>query len=147
MLVYTAKLVYYSPIDGKKIKILPKTVQRQALAKLWSLMHTRFNVPRAELIPAEKLANACNFVATYVLEVEWIGSQSASFSSLDEADKMNLHALYGHATKIREVRRHYQLYDTLSQLGSPAGKALYGHIHDSASIAKRYQPKLQAQLS
>lgn len=132
---------------GKKIKILPKTVQRQARAKLWSMMHTRFNVSRAELIPAEELSNACNFVAAYVLEGEWIGSTSSNTLPLDEADRTNLNTLCDHAIKIRDLYRHYHLYDALSQLGSPAGRALYGHITDSAAIANRYQPRLQAQLS
>ncbi|VVP61913.1 hypothetical protein PS870_06476 [Pseudomonas fluorescens] len=40
-----------------------------------SRLHTRFNVPRTELIPAEQFEAACNFVAAYALEGEWLPKQ------------------------------------------------------------------------
>lgn len=57
---------------GKKIHVLPGATKRQARAKLWSLVHTRFNVPRAEMIPAAELESACNFIAACALDGQWL---------------------------------------------------------------------------
>jgi prophage antirepressor-like protein len=53
--------------------------QRSATAKLASALHARFDVPRMELIPADQLDAACNFVASYSIEGEYLpkgGNQS-----------------------------------------------------------------------
>jgi prophage antirepressor-like protein len=63
-------------VIGQKIAILPVGVQRQAKHKLHSILHTRFNVPRTELIPAEKLDVACEYLAAYALEGEWLSKES-----------------------------------------------------------------------
>ena len=39
---------------------------------MWGILHTRFNVPRAELIPANDMDSACNFVASHAIEGEYI---------------------------------------------------------------------------
>lgn len=62
-------------VIGQKIAILPVGVQRQAKHKLHAILHTRFNVPRTELIPAEKLDVACEYIAAYALEGEWLGKE------------------------------------------------------------------------
>lgn len=53
--------------------------QRSATAKLASALHARFDVPRMELIPADQMDAACNFVASYSIEGEYLpkgGNQS-----------------------------------------------------------------------
>lgn len=57
---------------AKKAKVLPIGIQRQAKHRMWGMLHTRFNVPRAELIPANDMDSACNFVAAYAIEGEYI---------------------------------------------------------------------------
>ena len=42
-----------------------------------SRLHTRFNVPRTELIPAHQFESACNFIAAYALEGEYLGKEEA----------------------------------------------------------------------
>ncbi|WP_339419056.1 MULTISPECIES: BRO family protein [unclassified Pseudomonas] len=56
-----------------KVAHLPASIQRSASARIYSAVHTRFNVPRLELIPASQFESACNFIAAYaVLEGEFI---------------------------------------------------------------------------
>lgn len=56
-----------------KVAFLPASIQRSASARIYSAVHTRFNVPRIELIPASQFESACNFIAAYaVLEGEFI---------------------------------------------------------------------------
>lgn len=50
--------------------------QRSATAKLASALHARFDVPRMELIPSDQMDAACNFVASYAIEGEYIPRQS-----------------------------------------------------------------------
>ncbi|WP_434706927.1 Rha family transcriptional regulator [Pseudomonas sp. D4-18] len=51
--------------------------QRSATAKLASALHARFDVPRMELIPASQFEAACNFVASYAIEGEYLGKEEA----------------------------------------------------------------------
>ncbi len=46
--------------------------QRSAAAKLASALHARFDVPRMELIPADQMDAACNFIASYAIEGEYL---------------------------------------------------------------------------
>ncbi|WP_421526297.1 Rha family transcriptional regulator [Pseudomonas yamanorum] len=46
--------------------------QRSATAKLASALHARFDVPRMELIPADQMDAACNFIASYAIEGEYL---------------------------------------------------------------------------
>lgn len=51
--------------------------QRSATAKLSSALHARFGVPRLELIPASQMDSACNFVASYAIEGEYLAKEAA----------------------------------------------------------------------
>lgn len=126
---------------GKKLKRLPSAQQRQARSQLWGLVHTRFNVPRAELIPADELNNACNFIAACAPL-----PAIPTANPLDSSDCTNLYALCHHMQALRQLDRQYHLYEALSQLGSPAGKAMYSHMVDGAAIAGRYLERLQQQV-
>ena len=53
---------------NKKVRGIPKALQHSARMTLWSRLHTRFNVARAELIPADQMDAAANFLAAYVHE-------------------------------------------------------------------------------
>ncbi|KXK72132.1 antirepressor [Pseudomonas monteilii] len=53
--------------------------KRQSFAlTMHNRLHTRFNVPRTELIPASQFESACNFIASYSLEGEWVSKESES---------------------------------------------------------------------
>ncbi|AIS12656.1 hypothetical protein JM49_13525 [Pseudomonas chlororaphis subsp. aurantiaca] len=56
--------------------------QRSATAKLASALHARFDVPRMELIPADQMDAACNFVASYAIEGEFLPKGSGKGSAL-----------------------------------------------------------------
>jgi len=68
---------------GKKVKRLPLECQRSAKARLWSALHTRFNVPKTELIAAEDMAEACRFVAGWV-EGEYLPASRAPAAELPD---------------------------------------------------------------
>lgn len=127
---------------GKKIKVLPNNAQHQARARLWGLVHTRFNVPRGEMIPASALDTACSFVAACSIDGQWLPAPSNDELGLCEADRQNLYALCTHMLELRNLYRHYRLYDALKMLGSDAGIRMNDRINDGYSIAYRYSNRL-----
>ncbi|MBX8528570.1 phage repressor protein [Pseudomonas cichorii] len=68
-----------------KGKTVPADKRQSFALTMHSRLHTRFNVPRTELIPAGQFEAACNFIAAYsVLEGEYMpkgGSQSVDIPS------------------------------------------------------------------
>lgn len=55
-------------VIDQKANALPPALRRSFKHTIKSRLRTRFNVQKTALIPAEELANACNFVAAYVFE-------------------------------------------------------------------------------
>lgn len=58
-----------------KAKVVPLERRRSFQQTMHNRLHTRFNVPRIELIQAGEFEAACNFVAAYALEGEWLPKQ------------------------------------------------------------------------
>ncbi|NWC92619.1 hypothetical protein HX855_02255 [Pseudomonas sp. IPO3778] len=58
-----------------KAKVIPLDKYQSFALTMHSRLHTRFNVPRTELIPAGQFEQACNFIAAYALEGEWLPKQ------------------------------------------------------------------------
>lgn len=62
-----------------KSKAVPADQRQGFQLVMHNRLHTRFNVPRTELIPAGHFEQACNFIASYALEGEYLpkgGNQS-----------------------------------------------------------------------
>ena len=62
-----------------KSKAVPADQRQGFQLTMHNRLHTRFNVPRTELIPAGQFDQACNFIGSYALEGEYLpkgGSQS-----------------------------------------------------------------------
>ncbi|MEE9944084.1 MAG: Bro-N domain-containing protein [Pseudomonas asiatica] len=59
-----------------KSKAVPAAKRQSFALTMHNRLHTRFNVPRTELIPAGQFESACNFIAAYnVLEGEFIAKE------------------------------------------------------------------------
>ena len=58
-----------------KGKIVPADKRQGFALAMHNRLHTRFNVSRTELIPACQFEAACNFIASYALEGEFIGRE------------------------------------------------------------------------
>lgn len=59
-------------VIDQKASALPPALRRSFKHTMKSRLRTRFSVQKTALIPAEELANACNFVAAYVFEGEFL---------------------------------------------------------------------------
>lgn len=62
-------------VIDQKASPVAKGLQRSFRHTMKSRLRSRFNVQRTALIPAECLADACNFVAAYALEGEFIARE------------------------------------------------------------------------
>ncbi|MCV4285113.1 phage antirepressor N-terminal domain-containing protein [Pseudomonas capsici] len=58
-----------------KAKAVPAEQRQSFQLTMHSRLHTRFNVPRTELIPAGEFDAACNFIGAYALEGEYLGKE------------------------------------------------------------------------
>jgi hypothetical protein len=58
-----------------KAKAVPPEQRQSFQLTMHNRLHTRFNVPRTELIPAGQFEQACNFIGSYVLEGEYLAKE------------------------------------------------------------------------
>lgn len=58
-----------------KSKAVPADQRQGFQLVMHNRLHTRFNVPRTELIPAAQFEQACNFIGGYALEGEFLGKE------------------------------------------------------------------------
>lgn len=102
-------------------------------------LHTRFNVPRTELIPAGQFEAACNFIAAYALDGEWLGKEEVA-ASVGACEWSHISYLVGCVEECWKVMERYQLSHHLSSLGCKAGQELASFLYDglgSAAYVKR----------
>jgi len=108
-------------------------------------LHTRFNVPRVGLIPAQQFEAACNFVAAYALEGEWIAKADEK-PELDVCAWSSINVLVRIAEQSWEVFEKYRLYHHLGGLGCPAGAELAGLLQDGSASARHIVRRCSEQL-
>ena len=91
----TGELVLDRVIDQKG-GIIPAGLRRSFKHTIKSRLRSRFNVRKTALIPASELANACNFVAAYALEGEWLQAGEKGVMQLTQRDVQALYLLMSH---------------------------------------------------
>ncbi|WP_047305132.1 Bro-N domain-containing protein [Pseudomonas fluorescens] len=92
-------------IDQKAYPV-PHALQRSFKHTMKSRLRSRFNVQRTALIPAECLADACNFVAAYALEGEWLQAAPKDGITLDKYEAIHLYGLMSYFSAMSEHREH-----------------------------------------
>lgn len=91
-------------IDQKAIA-LPASLRRSYRHTMKSRLRSRFNVQRTALIPAECLSDACNFVAAYVIEGEFLGKEKPNGLSMSLQDWVDACPVTRHAQAGQPVGR------------------------------------------
>lgn len=129
-------------VIGQKVAILPVGIQRQAKHKLHAILHTRFNVPRTELIPAGKLDVACEYLAAYVLEGEFLPKQVVgTLVTMTATQALQVHSLIHHAAWVAHYWRH-NIGPALQRVGSDVHSGCNEHMES----AERYRRSLDEDL-
>ncbi|KPW37454.1 Prophage antirepressor [Pseudomonas syringae pv. apii] len=120
-------------VIDQKASPVAKGLQRSFRHTMKSRLRSRFNVQRTALIPAECMADACNFVAAYVLEGEFLPRESAvDFEGsphsryllrLDEQGRQCVELL-PHDTMVMNARQFIKAMSTASDAMIPTEQLL-----------------------
>lgn len=129
-----------------KAKVVPIDKRRSFQQSMHNRLHTRFNVPRIELIPAAQFEAACNFVAAYALEGEWIARADAP-PAPSESCWGSIGLMAACLEESYAVFEKRRLYAHLDGLGSPAGGELLGLLWDGLGAARHVKLLCAEQLA
>ena len=91
-LIGVSEMTAFKGLIRQKVSFLPSEHQRSAGARLYSAVHTRFNVARTELIQHQDFSDACNFVAAYAIEGEYIPHAADLIPKLGARDRFMVSA-------------------------------------------------------
>lgn len=121
-----------------KAKVVPLDKRRSFQQTMHNRLHTRFNVPRIELIQAGEFEAACNFVAAYALEGEWLPKQEKvvgtitlnQYQAQDLANVLHYadwvchrwHQGIGEAVKVLNPRFHSHTWEFFRELQHAASR-------------------------
>nr|WP_278915336.1 Bro-N domain-containing protein [Pseudomonas lactis] len=112
-----------------KSKVVPADQRQGFQLVMHNRLHTRFNVPRTELIPAAQFDQACNFIGSYALEGEYIQAQTNSDGiRLDQFETASLYMLM---SRFVTMEKHKSSMLAASRaLGSSALMDFFDQLHD-----------------
>lgn len=102
-----------------KSKAVPADQRQGFQLTMHNRLHTRFNVPRTELIPAGQFDQACNFIGSYALEGEYIAAFKSDGIYLDRYETQHLYLLMS-----RFNAMHHYKSDMLSAARALSSKPL-----------------------
>lgn len=118
-------------VIDQKASPVPHSLQRSFKHTMKSRLRSRFNVPRTALIPAEYLNDACNFVAAYSLEGEWIGRASLNTHELTDKELYDVGFLIHHFLAVKGIYERWGVGSALRMLGSPIPAEITDHFSDA----------------
>lgn len=124
------ELTALNGVIRQKAAIVRKDRQRSFIHTMHSRLHTRFNVPRTELILAKDFEAACNFVAAYAIDGEWIGKDPESGHLLTDMQLYDVWFVVHHFERLYEIFKRSNLHVHLGGLGSTVGSEMIGHFLD-----------------
>lgn len=125
----TGEIVLDRVIEQKGSRIDP-ALQRSFKHTMKSRLRTRFNVQKTSLIPADQLADACNFIAAYAIEGEWMGKEPESGHLLTDMQLYDVWFVAHHFERLYEIFKRSNLHVHLGGLGSRIGSDMIGHFLD-----------------
>ncbi|CAM3797880.1 Prophage antirepressor [Pseudomonas synxantha] len=112
-----------------KSKAVPADQRQGFQLVMHNRLHTRFNVPRTELIPAAQFDQACNFIGSYALEGEYIPARTHTGGiHLDQFETASLYMLM---SRFVTMEKHKSSMLAASRaLGSSALMDFFDQLHD-----------------
>ncbi|MFJ2456735.1 phage antirepressor N-terminal domain-containing protein [Pseudomonas protegens] len=115
-----------------KARAVPAAKAQSFALTMHNRLHTRFNVPRTELIPADQFEAACNFIAAYnVHEGEWLPKPEKRCGTvLNDLQLYDVYFVCHHFDTLYEIFKRHELYNFLKTHGSRAGVEMIDHFKD-----------------
>lgn len=124
-----------------KSKAVPADQRQGFQLVMHNRLHTRFNVPRTELIPVAQFEQACNFIGGYALEGEFIPKQLEASITLTNELAMKIHHLAHHAALVSHYW-HTSIGPALKQVRSD----IYPGCNEHLECMDRHRRFLDAEL-
>lgn len=129
-----------------KAKDVQPSKRRSFHAAMCSRLHTRFNVPRLEMIPADQFEAACNFVAAFALEGEWIEARrQEGVISLNDDEAQAAHLLISHAKQL--VKMKDDIYRAGGALQSDLLISAFSHLWEMQLFISRLDREKSSELA
>ncbi|AAY93012.1 phage protein, BRO family [Pseudomonas protegens Pf-5] len=125
-----------------KAKAVPPSKQQSFSLTMHNRLHTRFSVPRTELIPASQFEQACNFIGGYSLEGEYLERENTALNTLTDKELYDVFFLMHHFLAVKRIYDSYQLDAALRMLRSGAGIEMLDHFRDSMMAVSTLQRRL-----
>ena len=114
-----------------RVSKISSEAQRSAVMKLSSALHARFSVPRIEDIPSSQMDSACNFIAGYAIEGEYLPRQEEAGIYLDKFEASHLYLLM---SRFSTMFKHKDVMLTASRaLESAPLLSIFSQLHDGNS--------------
>jgi Rha family phage regulatory protein len=129
-LIAASELATLKAVMQDKAKEIAPERRISFLHTMHHRLHTRFNVPRTELIRREQFADACNFVAAYALEGEWIASSQTNGMQLSEREVQALYLMMSHYHHAMECAMKSGVYAIARVTESRPLMNFYEHLRD-----------------
>lgn len=125
----TGEVVLNRVIEQKGYRIAP-SMQRSFKHTMKSRLRSRFNVQKASLIPADQMEAACNFIAAYAIEGEWIGKPEKVDGGI-HLSAHETHCLYLLMSRFVSMHKHKnQMLSAARALGSDCLMSMFDQLHD-----------------
>lgn len=118
-IIGTAGVNVLNNVIHQKALRLPAEKQRSFACTIKSRLRGRFNVARVEQIPSQELAEACNFIAAYALEGEYLEKLADGGSiTLSESEASHMYSLMSHFFYLHELNAKHRIATIGQKLGS-----------------------------
>lgn len=134
----TSGVLVLDRVIEQKASPIPQGMRRSFKHTMKSRLRNRFNVQCTDLIPAEQLADACNFIAAYAIEGEWLPkAEQKCGTALDDYQLYDVLFVMSHFTQLYQIVKHSKLLDCLKGLGSRIGVEMRDHLVDGQAAVHR----------
>lgn len=131
-IIGTAGVNVLNNVIHQKALRLPAEKQRSFACTIKSRLRGRFNVARVEQIPSQELAEACNFIAAYALEGEYLEKLADGGSiTLSESEASHLYSLMSHFFYLHELNAKHRIATIGQKLGSKPLLIMGEHISEA----------------
>lgn len=118
-IIGTAGVNVLNNVIHQKALRLPVEKQRSFACTIKSRLRGRFNVARVEQIPAQELAQACNFIAAYALEGEYLERLAGGGAiTLTEDEASHLYSLMSSFFYLHELNAKHRFESVGQKMNS-----------------------------
>lgn len=131
----TSGVLVLDRVIEQKASPIPQGMRRSFKHTMKSRLRNRFNVQRTDLIPGDQFADACNFIAAYVIEGEWLGKEEKSAFAITEPQLAQIGSLL-HSVSWVWHRWNQGISQGVAALNPGLYAVTRGHVEEMARLGR-----------